>query len=156
MAFIDKLSKIAKSVGDEAVNAAKKSGDLIEITKLNHSISNEEDNIKAEYTDLGILVYRKFQSGVSVEEDFVAGCNRIDELNKNIETLKQKIREVKNVKSCQSCGNQLALEVMFCPKCGTKQSPVETPHGAELKTCPSCAAQVADDSAFCTTCGAEI
>lgn len=156
LALIDKLSKIAKSVGDEAVNAARKSGELLEITKLNHSISNEEDKIKAIYTELGNICYQKFQSGVELDPDLVNGCNRIEEIKNNIAALKQKILEVKSVKACQSCGNELALDVSFCSKCGTKQVAEDSTATDETKACASCGAKLSADSAFCTSCGTKI
>lgn len=46
-------------------------------------------------------------------------------------------------KFCSSCGNPLAADMMFCPKCGTKQA----------KECPNCHTQLMPDAAFCHKCG---
>jgi ribosomal protein L40E len=156
MALIDKLSKIAKSVGDEAANAAKKSGELIEITKLNHAISNEEDKINAILPKMGNISYQKFKNGENIDPDLLNYCNKIEEIKSTITGLKQKILEIKNVKICQSCGSELGLDITFCPKCGAKQDTPETTIVQDMKTCPNCAARVPLDSAFCTSCGAKI
>lgn len=156
MALFDKISKIAKSVGDEAVNAAKKSGELIESTKLNHSISVEEEKIKTIFTEIGSQYYQKFHADDVVDPDLLHYCKRIEEIQSNIAIIKQKILEIRSVKVCQSCENELALDIMFCPKCGSNQSPVETISVEETKACPNCAVQVALESVFCTSCGTKM
>jgi ribosomal protein L40E len=156
MALIDKLSKIAKSVGDEAVNAAKKSGELLEITKLNHAISNEEDKINAILPKMGNISYQKFKNGESIDPDLLNYCNKIEEIKSAIAVLKQKILDIKSVRICQNCQAELGQDVTFCPKCGAKQDTPETIIAEEIKTCPNCASPVPLDSAFCTSCGTKI
>lgn len=46
-------------------------------------------------------------------------------------------------KFCSICGNPLAADMMFCPKCGTKQA----------KECPNCHTLLMPDAAFCHKCG---
>lgn len=46
-------------------------------------------------------------------------------------------------KFCTKCGNALSAEMMFCPKCGTKQA----------KECANCHTQLLPDAAFCHRCG---
>lgn len=46
-------------------------------------------------------------------------------------------------KFCASCGNTLSADMMFCPKCGTKQS----------KVCSSCQTPLMSDAIFCHKCG---
>jgi rRNA maturation endonuclease Nob1 len=156
MALMDKLSKIAKSVSDEAVNAAKKSGELLEITKLNHAISNEEDKINATLPKMGNISYQKFKNGESIDPDLINYCNKIEEIKSTILALKQKIMEIKSIRLCQNCQSELGLDVSFCPKCGTKQEEPEIITVEEMKTCPDCGISVPLDSAFCTSCGAKM
>lgn len=154
MALIDKLSKIAKSVGDEAVNAAKKSGELIEITKLNHAISAEEDKISAILPKMGTICYQRYKNGENIDPELLNYCKKIDDIKAGIATLKEKILEVRNVKICAGCGTELAPEIVFCSKCGAKQEAApETTAVEEMKTCPQCAARVPLNSTFCTSCG---
>lgn len=46
-------------------------------------------------------------------------------------------------KFCIKCGNALFEEMVFCPKCGTRQA----------KECSNCHAQLMPDAAFCHKCG---
>lgn len=47
-------------------------------------------------------------------------------------------------KFCTHCGNTLSADMLFCPKCGTRQA----------KECPNCHTQLVPDAAFCHKCGA--
>lgn len=44
---------------------------------------------------------------------------------------------------CANCGNDLLPDMLFCPKCGTRQA----------KECPNCHTRLIPDAAFCHKCG---
>lgn len=93
MPFFDNLTK---KVGDAAKTAAKKSGDLVETTKLNMAVNSEEDKIKAICTDIGKSVYLKFQSGADIDPELLDKCQQIRSIEENIASLKQKISQLKS------------------------------------------------------------
>lgn len=112
MAFLDDLKKATK-------NIAQKTGDMVEISKLNLSISQEKDKINKIYTEIGQAVYEQYKAGNDV--GFGDKCAVIVEHQKAIEELQQKILELKNAKKCYSCGAEVSVDVAFCPQCGAKQ-----------------------------------
>lgn len=118
MAFFDNFGK---RVGEAAQAVTKKSGDLVEVTKLNMSISAEEEKIKKTYEKLGELVYSKFDSGDEIDPNFIELCDNIRLYQNTVNGFKTKIMELKNVKPCTKCGTELEKDVLFCPKCGEKQ-----------------------------------
>ena len=120
MPFFDNVSKIAKSVGDTAKNAAKKSEDVVEKTKLNMAISSEEDKINEYYNKLGQVVFEKIEKGEIEDSDLSVICSNIVNSKNIIENTKLRILELKNIKVCPKCGNKVKLDITFCPKCGTK------------------------------------
>lgn len=148
------LENLTKKVAETAKAAAKKSGDIVEVTKLSVSISTEEDKVEKEYANIGKIVYQSLENDTDVEEAVKECCERIKNYLKNIEGIKQKIQELKNVKTCANCKAELDMEVAYCPKCGTKQeipqAPVEVPNE---KTCTACGATAELDVAFCSKCG---
>lgn len=172
MPIMDSLSKIAKSVGDGAKTAVKKSEDMVEIAKLNKAITNEEDRIKLTYSEIGKIIYSKYEKNEIVEDELIQFCNKIDEYQKNIFEIKQKIAEVKNVKICSNCGTEMESTTEFCVKCGTKQEAVDqgkdsiepefneehTQEGIDNrpKYCPACGKEIVGDSKFCQECGAKL
>ncbi|HOJ10140.1 MAG TPA: zinc ribbon domain-containing protein [Clostridiales bacterium] len=155
MAFFDNLGK---KVGEAAQAAAKKSGELVEVTKLNMSISTEEDKIKKLYSKIGENTYAKFRSASEIDPDFIADCEEIESHEEAIKNIRAKIMEIKNVKACMGCGAELDRNAMFCPKCGAKQEPVQAAEtqSATSVFCQKCGAAVTDGSAFCQSCGAKI
>jgi hypothetical protein len=121
MPFVDNISKFAKSVSDSAVNAAKKSGELVEVTKLNMSIQTEEEKIKELYSQIGSIFYKKYSDKEDIDEEFVSIINDVKSCEEAINNLKQQMLSIKKVKVCGTCGSELEPEDVFCKKCGTKQ-----------------------------------
>lgn len=115
------FENLTKKVTETAKAAARKSGDIVEVTKLNMNISSEEDKIKKVYTDIGKTVYESFDKGEEIPDNFKELCEKVRVHFKNIEEMKEKILELKSVKICPSCEAELDADVAFCPKCGTKQ-----------------------------------
>lgn len=112
MAFLDDLKKATK-------NIAQKTGEIVEISKLNLSISQEKDKISKIYADIGKAVYEQYKQGNDI--GFGDKCAVIAEHERTIEELQQKILEIKNVKKCPSCGTEVGLDIAYCPQCGAKQ-----------------------------------
>lgn len=156
MAFLENLGK---KVGEAAQAAAKKSGELVEITKLNVNIGSEEDKIQKLYTQIGKTVYEKYGASGVADSDVKDNCEAIKVHEQNIKALRDKIQEVKNVKSCTSCGAEMDKGQLFCSKCGAKnevtQSQEEETHQDSL-SCAACGSTLAAGSAFCTNCGAKV
>ncbi|WP_051542256.1 hypothetical protein [Clostridium lundense] len=92
------ISKIAKTVGDGAATVAKKSGEIVEVSKLNLSISTEKDNIDKLYKTIGEIVYEKYKNGEIIDKDLEESCKSIVEANRNIEEIEEKITTIKDKK----------------------------------------------------------
>ncbi len=158
MAFFDNMGK---KLGEAAQAAAKKSGELVEVTKLNVNIGSEEDKMQKLYTQIGKKVYEKYAATGTVDEDLVEDCEAIRIHDQNVKGLKEKILEVKSMKQCTGCGAELERNQIFCSKCGTRN---EVPHTAEPAqqaapssiTCGACGATLQADSVFCTNCGSKV
>lgn len=156
MAFLENLGK---KVGEAAQAAAKKSGELVEITKLNVNIGSEEDKIQKLYTQIGKTVYEKYSAAGATDADTKENCEAIRVHEQNIKALRDKIMEVKNVKTCAGCGAEIDKAMPFCSKCGTKNETVPVQEAAQQTsaiTCAACGAALPAGSAFCTNCGAKL
>lgn len=153
------LENLGKTISGAAQTAAKKSGEMVEITKINMAIGSEEDKIEKLQLQMGKKVYDNFVAGTAVSlDDFKDACNEIVERYNTIKDLKTKIMDVKNIKLCQACGTELEKEVQFCNKCGAKQEVVAAqadtaPTGA---ACPKCNTSIAADAGFCGSCGEKL
>jgi len=120
------FENFSKKITETAKAAAKKSGDIVEITKLNMSIGAEEDKIKRTYMEIGKTIYERFCKGEGVPEGLEDFCEKIRGYENNISEMKEKINVLKNIKICPSCNAELELDTNYCPKCGMKQEKVKT------------------------------
>lgn len=115
------FDSISKKVSDTAKTAAKKSCELVEVTKLSLSVGTEEDKIVKIYTDIGKAIYDSYNRGEAIDEKFIEKCEQAKSIEQSIKEIKFKIQELKEVKECTNCGEELELDAVFCAKCGTKQ-----------------------------------
>lgn len=115
------FENLSRKVTDTAKAAAKKSSEVVEVTKLNMSIGTEEDKIKKAYTEIGKSVYEVFTKGEEVNEAFKAQCELISTYEDNINEMKVKILDLKALKVCAACGAEMENGILFCSKCGAKQ-----------------------------------
>lgn len=162
MAFFE---NIGKKVSEAAQAAAKKSSELVEVTKLNSSINLEEDKIGKIHEQIGKIMYDKFTAGEEIFPEVNELCAEIRVRGETVNELKLKILEVKNLRICDQCGTELERNIAFCSKCGAKQEPLKPSGETEEDTeegkasssfCPSCGATVDKGTAFCSKCGAKI
>jgi rRNA maturation endonuclease Nob1 len=163
MSLMNNLSKLAKSVGDNASNVAKKSADMIELTKLNLAIQAEEDKIKLAHNEIGAIIFAKFNSGEAVDPDIIQYCNSIIEVQNQISAVQLKISKLKNTRICEKCGHEIILSSVFCPKCGEKQpieesvpEPVIVVQETKEKICSTCNTKIEDESTYCPGCGKSV
>lgn len=118
------LDNLTRKVSDTAKAAAKKSGNVVEVTRLNIGIGTEEEKVRKIYAEIGKLLYEDYTKGRVIDGVLLEYCEKIDAINRNICEMRQKILEMKNVKICPGCETELDIEMTFCYKCGKKQ---ETP-----------------------------
>ena len=114
------FEEVSKKVTNTAKAAAKKSSELVEVTKLNMSISSEKDKIKKIYGEIGLAVYTAYTKGEEVGGELKEQCELITACEANIAEMKQKILELKSMKACPNCGLEIDEDHAFCFKCGAK------------------------------------
>lgn len=114
MGFIKRIKDSASKVTEKAQNS-------VEIGKLNGLITDVEREMDVEFTKMGKLFYEGYRSkDMSVAEGKMLELSRsCSKLQEKVEILRARIAELKNERLC-SCGNIVALDSNFCPKCGTK------------------------------------
>jgi rRNA maturation endonuclease Nob1 len=118
---MDLVNNIGKKVTETAKALTKKSEDIVEITKLNLTIGNEEEKMKRLLFEIGSELYRSYTNGnVQGEELYDRKFSEIAEIENNIKALKEKILLLKGNKTCNNCSSVIGLEVNYCPNCGSK------------------------------------
>lgn len=117
---MDLLAEIGKKMTETARTITKRSEDIVEMTKLNLAVGNEEDRIKSAFYVIGSELYKDYINGKVQEEYYNSKCIEIKQMEDNIKTIKEKILLLKGRKPCKSCGCIVDLGINFCPNCGSK------------------------------------
>jgi len=132
MEFFDKLTKKAS---ETYKGAAEKTGKIAKEAKLKIKINELKSKINDIYEEIGKKVYQKHVSSedLCIKNELEEECVKIDELSAEIEGYHKEILELSNIKACVSCGEHMAKEAKFCPKCGTEQPEIKEEPAKEVE-----------------------
>ena len=145
MAFFD---DIGKKITQVSQNTVQKTKDVVDVSRLNSSISDEQKKINSLCQELG-KKYVALRSQAP-EEEFAAFVTAVKECEEKIAEYKQQIKEIKRVSICEKCGGEIPYGNTFCGNCGTPVAPIVDP---DKVLCARCGAMVDKTMRFCTTCG---
>ncbi|MDP4145213.1 MAG: hypothetical protein Q8936_12150 [Bacillota bacterium] len=91
-------NNVIKTVEDSASVVAKKSGELVELSKLTISANSEKAKIEEIYAEIGKVVYDKFKANIYIDPDLLDKCNEVKSIESDIEDMNVKILELKKQK----------------------------------------------------------
>lgn len=140
----EKLNKMTQS-------AITKSKEMAEVTRLNMEISTLRQNLKELYENVGEYV---LTNGVAAEDSAITEyVAQMVTIKQNIEANEEKVKEIRNINICPSCGAEVSRTSKFCDKCGTEM--VRVSLEPEAIVCKSCGNPIEKDALFCGNCGAK-
>ena len=150
--FFNELGKKLSDVGSTAMQKTKEFSD---ITKLNSAISEEERNQGNLYTQLGKIYYDQD----APEDIYKDTVEALKSSMAKVTELKEQLKAIKKVRTCESCGTEIANDAVFCPKCGAKLPEVLPPQPEEkndANKCQNCGKELEEGAQFCPDCGTEV
>ena len=106
------LTKTAKDISEKA-------GSVYETQKIRSRIASEERTIEKLKSDIGNLIFSRFEAGEMLEGELGRLCRDISERLVKIETLEKENASLRGKKICPSCRKEIPMEALFCPSCGT-------------------------------------
>ena len=122
MAFLDKVNKMAKNLGEMA-------GDAMENGKLNLKLMEERAGLAEAYAQLGEAFYQQQKGTADNTEKINELFLKIDGHHQQIEALQAESASpapaqaapaaAGPAKFCPGCGTKLDEGVKFCANCGT-------------------------------------
>lgn len=89
------MSNFMDKVGSMAKKAADKTGDVVEIGKLNAKILSQQQSISSIKEKIGDKLFESYQQGEVVPEELGELCRQIGEIQLNIKSMQEEIKEIK-------------------------------------------------------------
>lgn len=146
MAFFETLGGKIINAGQSIAQSTKNFAD---VTKLNSAVSDYEKQIMDLYTIVGKAYYERHKDDANAEER--QRIMAINSLFKQIDDLKQQVKEIEGFTKCPNCGGDVPRDALFCNNCGSKI--VKETAG---RHCSNCGMPIAADSMFCAHCGTKV
>lgn len=113
------MEKIISEIKNTANKVAKKSSELMELSKVKISIINTKSAIDSNFKKLGELLY------LSQKENADDNTENFNEIISEIDNLYEKLSEYKDIsaalsnkKLCPECEKANESEAVFCSHCG--------------------------------------
>ncbi len=113
------MERIISEIKNTADKVAKKSGELVELSKAKLNIANTKSDISANFKLLGEMIY------VAQREDTEVNPERLDALIAKIDVLYERLAEfneiangLMNKKLCPECDKTNDVNASFCSYCG--------------------------------------
>lgn len=114
--LFDDIVYKAKNVADVA---GKKTGDVVNFSKLKYQVKQTQWDIEKAYSKLGAFVYESRKSDEDFTDLIELAINEVDLLCERMEHLELQIRTRRNVVKCASCGKENDDANCFCARCGS-------------------------------------
>lgn len=120
------MERIISEIKNTADKVAKKSGELVELSKAKLNIANIKTDISSNYKILGEMIYiaQKDEAEVNPErlEDIIS---RIDALFERLAEFSEIANGLMNKKLCPECNKTTDSDASFCSVCGYHFSDTE-------------------------------
>lgn len=146
--MLEKISEKIVKVGQGAVKSTQK---IAEINILNGKIKDEKRVLEGYYAEAGRRYYQFLQDGTQ-EKEILQLVDAITIQKNRIKELIEKLHELKGSRLCQSCGEEIMMDAVYCSYCGEKQDPLEE---KIQNTCKNCGWVMESEDLFCSNCGAK-
>ncbi|MGN1059422.1 MAG: hypothetical protein ACI4QW_03230 [Clostridia bacterium] len=111
------MEKFFSDLKQTVNSAVKKSGELVELTKIKIAVGDTKNAIRTNFEKLGELAYlaAKGDDAQGTAEELVSA---IDELKETLNQQEAKLAELSNKKICSHCGKASSEDSAFCSACG--------------------------------------
>lgn len=117
MEFFDELGR---TITDAADKVGKKTEKIVELQRVKGQISSMERNIEKNISELGYMVYEKYQLGEELDQKFIPICEEIQRRRVLLDQYREEVAEMKGLRRCDECGEPQEKDAVFCKKCGAR------------------------------------
>ncbi|MBE7021715.1 MAG: hypothetical protein E7414_00605 [Ruminococcaceae bacterium] len=114
------MEKFLSDLKQTVNSAVKKSGELVEVTKLKMAAGDTKRELQTQFIKLGELVYLTAKSDEPQESGAEEIIAKIDELKETLRQQETHIADLTSKKVCPGCGKMSEDTASFCAACGEK------------------------------------
>lgn len=144
---------VGKTISDASQEVIQKGKDMADVAKYNSLITEEEKKITSIYEQIGKKYVDEY--GESPANLFAEYIEALKISQDKISEYQQKLKNLKGVTKCLSCGAEVPNGSLFCVVCGAKITAPESITREDIH-CTGCGALIPKGSKFCTSCGKPI
>ena len=113
------MERIISEIKTTADKVAKKSGELVELSKAKLNIANTKSSINSNFRILGEMVYLSQKDDTEMNpEVFEETISKIDELYIKLADYNDIAAGLMNKKLCPECRRANENDAIFCSRCG--------------------------------------
>ena len=142
------FKNLKQAFTETAEVVTKKTEDVVEIQKLRSKIHNAKKNVEVDYKKLGTIIYQRYLSGESMDEELANICVAIDDMLAEVEKYKDELAEKKGLNICDSCEASNPKDAAFCMKCGSKLTVKTVVEKTEEAVCEETCEEGCPDECF--------
>lgn len=113
---MDFMENVKNIVADTAETVAKKSGELLETSKLKYAIFELKNDVRKLYGEIGKLTYQSMTGGEDYMEEVQMKCDIVQAKLAKIDALNA--RETSVDPCCPTCGKTAKSGEKYCSGCG--------------------------------------
>lgn len=113
------MEKVISEIKSAAGIVAKKSSELVELSKIKLTIMSTKSSIDEQYKKLGKLVYTSQKENADdISSKFEEIIAKIDRLHNKLSELEEAAAAVSNKVVCPACKKVNSADAEFCSHCG--------------------------------------
>lgn len=117
---MDFFDGLGKTITDTADKVGRKTEKFVEIQRVKGQITSMERNIDKNISELGKIVFEKYQLGEELDAKFIPVCEEIQRRKVLLAQYREEVAEMKGLRRCEECGEPLDKDAAFCKKCGAR------------------------------------
>jgi len=154
MAIFNKLGELAK-------NVSTKTGDMLEISKLNAQIRTREDDVEELKQQLGEYIWAKYDSGVIMDTKATNICAQIRAALSEIDADRASIQTIRAAQEATRAQAEQEAEARAQIRIQTRElvnevRSISEASGQATVVCPACGAPILGGARFCGVCGTRL
>ncbi len=117
---MDFFENVKSAVGNAAQTVVKKSGEVVEYSKIKYSMFDTSNGIKNLYAQIGEAIYKSYKNDTPIDDSVKEKCAEIDKLSEQLEVYAEQLSGINSSVKCSACGKNVKDECTYCPYCGDK------------------------------------